>query len=64
MPETKLDDFHVFSHIIHSHKKCGREGTKDHICDNVCMQILFRKDCVLELFLLFYLWSIAFLISC
>ena len=55
MPETKLYDFHVFSHIIHSHKKCDREGTKDHICDNVCMQILFRKDCVLELFLLFYL---------
>lgn len=43
MPETKLDDFHVFSHIIHSHKKCGRKGTKDHICDNVCIQILFRK---------------------
>lgn len=65
MPETKLDDFHVFSRIIHSHKKCGGEGTKDHICDNVYMQILFRKkNCVLELFFLLYLWSIAFFISC
>ena len=43
MPETKLDDFRVFSCIIHSHKKCGGERTKDHICDNVYMQILFRK---------------------
>lgn len=43
MPETKLDDFHVFSRIIRSHKKCGGQGTKDHICDNVYMLILFRK---------------------
>lgn len=63
MPETKLDDFHVFSRIIHSHKKCVGRGQRIIFVLMFICWFFSGKNCILELFFLFYLWSIASLVA-